>query len=103
MIFFLTADGYVSPRTAVDAGLMSENDAPWSGGLAFKALASGGYEYTRGRDYFGVGRKRTDVDLAALCAQIGGCELKHPGERDVSRKRKMPGEQAGHLDHHQPS
>ncbi|HHV7525819.1 TPA: hypothetical protein ACUNF5_007416 [Burkholderia orbicola] len=80
MDFLNNADGFVSPQTAVAAGLISETEAPWSGGLVYKALADGGYEYTRGRDYLGLARKRTNVDFAALCSKLGGCQLKHSEE-----------------------
>lgn len=98
--FFGSADICMSPQTAVAAGLMDKSGAPSSGGLAFKALASGGYEYMQGRDYFGFTRKRTDIDIAAVCEKLGGCECKLR-DRETGKKR-MPGEQAGHSDHHQP-
>ena len=44
-VFFYTADGYMSPETAVRVGLMKDEEAPFSGGLAFRKTEAGGYDY----------------------------------------------------------
>lgn len=76
--FFYQADGYMSPRTAEKLGLLASNEAPFSGGLAFRKNPEGGYDYRSGRAiaFFGT-TSHTNIDLADACMRVGGCEWRH--------------------------
>lgn len=74
-LFFYRADGYMSPKTAVSLGLLEENDAPFSGGLAFVKNIDGGYDFREGHAInFLSSTSHTDIDLIDACQRIGGCE-----------------------------
>ena len=75
-VFFYTADGYMSPKTAVRVGLMKDEEAPFSGGLAFRKTA-GGYDYREEMATAFIDRTgHTDIDLVAECQRLGDCELR---------------------------
>jgi hypothetical protein len=76
-VFFYTADGYMSPRTAVRVGLMKDEEASFSGGLAFRKTGGGGYEYREEMATAFINRTgHTDIDLFAECERLGDCELR---------------------------
>jgi hypothetical protein len=76
-VFFYTADGYMSPRTAARVGLLENEEALTSGGVAFRKAEGGGYDYRKEMatafiDLTG----HTDIDLLAECERLGDCELR---------------------------
>jgi hypothetical protein len=76
-VFFYTADGYMSPKTAMRLGLVDYEEASSSGGLAFKKSGPGIYAYREGRVTAFIGRtSHTRIDLVAECEHLGGCELR---------------------------
>ena len=76
-VFFYTADGYMSPKTAVRVGLMKDEEAPFSGGLAFRKTGGGGYDYREEMATAFINRTgHTDIDLLAECERLGDCELR---------------------------
>jgi hypothetical protein len=76
-VFFYTADGYMSPKTAVRVGLLENEEALSSGGVAFRKAEGGGYDY---REEMGTAftdlTGHTDIDLFAECERLGDCELR---------------------------
>ncbi|SEN09048.1 hypothetical protein SAMN05216404_102328 [Nitrosospira multiformis] len=76
-VFFYTADGYMSPRTAVRVGLMKDEEASFSGGLAFRKTGGGGYDYREEMAIAFIDQTgHTDIDLLAVCERLGDCELR---------------------------
>ena len=76
-VFFYTADGYMSPKTAVRVGLMKDEEAAFSGGLAFRKTRGDGYDYREEMATAFVDRtSHTNIDLATECERLGGCELR---------------------------
>jgi hypothetical protein len=76
-VFFYTADGYMSPKTAVRVGLMKDEEAPFSGGLAFRKTEAGGYDYREEMARAFIDRtSHTHIDLIAECERLGDCELR---------------------------
>jgi hypothetical protein len=76
-VFFYTADGYMSPKTAVRVGLMKDEEAQFSGGLAFRKTGGGGYDYREEMARAFIDRtSHTDIDLVAECERLGDCELR---------------------------
>ena len=76
-VFFYKADGVMSPQTAVRVGLIKDEKALLSGGLAFKKSGAGSYGYREGKITAFIGRTSyTNIDLVAECERLGGCELR---------------------------
>ena len=76
-VFFYKADGYMSSETAMRVGLMKDEKAPLSSGLAFKKSGASSYAYREGRVTAFIGRtNHTSIDLVAECERLGGCELR---------------------------
>lgn len=73
-VFFYTANGYMSPKTAVHAGLLKDEEAQSSGALDFRKTSPGGYDYREemARGFIGL-TGHTDIDLVAECERLGGC------------------------------
>ena len=75
--FFYTADGVMSPETALSLGLLTEDEAQFSRGLVFRKSESGGYDYKEGRVIaFIGGTSHTEIDLVAECERLSGCQLR---------------------------
>lgn len=73
-LWFVTSiDGQMSTETAMAVGLTTEKPGPFTAPVMFKALPNGAYEIMEGRDFFGVSRKKTGVDIARVCKNLGGC------------------------------
>lgn len=64
------ADGSISPRTAVQLGLLDELEAPFSAAIKFKKSEAGGYDYR----VAGV-TSNTAIDLMGECQRLGGCKI----------------------------
>ena len=77
--FFFTADGVISPKTAVSLGLIDEKDEPWVGGIVFKQNAAGGYDFRDGHvALFGGKTGHTEIDVLDVCIKAGECQVKKP-------------------------
>ena len=75
--FFYTADGVMSPQTAVRLGLLEDDEEGFSRGLVFKKSENGGYDYREGRVIaFVGGTNHTNIDLATECERLGGCKVR---------------------------
>lgn len=74
--FVQDADGLISPRTAERMGLLSDREAPFSNGLAFKDDAHAGFAY-RETGVAGVmaPTMHTRLDLRAECRRLAGCQV----------------------------
>lgn len=64
------ADGAISPRTAVQLGILDEREAPFSSSIKFKKNEAGGYDYR-----VAGSTRNTAIDLRAECLRMGGCTL----------------------------
>ncbi len=74
--FVLKADGYIPPRTAVELKLLSDNDAPFSGGVAFQRDPSGGFNYRDASVLMALSStSHTPLDLDSECAKRGACQI----------------------------
>lgn len=79
-VFFYTAHGYMSPKTAAHAVFLKDEEMQSFGKLTFRKTSPGGYDYREemARGFIGL-TGHTDLDLIAECEPLGGC---------VWRKRK---------------